>query len=280
MWDAGWQNPAMTTTGFPSPATAAYVRQLRDEGERLAASAAPLNLDTPVPACAGWTIRDLLRHLGYVHRWAAGYVTERHREMRPRLDEAAILGQDIPDDALLDWFRAGHTGLVTALQAAGPGLDCWTFLPGAASPLAFWARRQAHETTVHRVDVQLAATAGRGADPVPAGLAADGIDELLMGFARRNARRGPLSDPPRGLFVQVSDGYQWVARMGPDRAEVDRGWTGPPPGPADCTVTGPAADVFLLLWNRRDPADLPAVRVAGDPDVLRHWRRGVRVTWR
>ena len=118
---------------------------------------------------------------------------------------------DIPDPVLLDWFRTGHAGLVSALETAAPDLACWTFLPGAASPLAFWARRQVHETTVHRIDVQLAATAagaagavaaagaaagpGRLVDPVPAALAADGIDELLMGFARRGARHGPLSDP-------------------------------------------------------------------------------------
>jgi uncharacterized protein (TIGR03083 family) len=272
----------MTTTGSPILTTAAYLQQLRNEGDRLAAAAAPQDLDRPVPACAGWSIRDLLRHIGYVHRWATGYVTERHTQMMPRLDEAAILGQPIPDDALLAWFRAGHAALVQALAAADPGLDCWTFLPGAASPLAFWTRRQAHETTVHRVDVQLAA-AGPGdpvpADPVPAELAADGIDELLLGFARRGARRGPLSDPARALFV-LADGYQWVARMGPERAELERGWPGQAAGPGDCTVAGPAADVYLVLWNRRDPGDLPGLRLTGDPGVLDHWRRGVRVTWR
>ena len=125
---------------------------------------------------------------------------------------------DIPDPVLLDWFRTGHAGLVSALETAAPDLACWTFLPGAASALAFWARRQVHETTVHRIDVQLAAAAagdwgsrrpgqpGPGGarparDPVPAALAADGIDELLMGFARRGARHGPLSDPARGLFI-------------------------------------------------------------------------------
>ncbi len=292
----------MTTTGSPILTTAAYLQQLREEGDRLAAAAAPQDLDRPVPACASWTIRDLLRHIGYVHRWATGYVTERHTQMMPRLDEAAILGQPIPDDALLAWFRAGHAALVRALAAADPGLDCWTFLPGAASPLAFWTRRQAHETTVHRVDVQLAAAVPADpvpadqipadsvpadpvpahpipADPIPADLAADGIDELLLGFARRGARRGPLSDPARALFV-LADGYQWVARMGPERAEVERGWPGQAAGPGDCTVAGPAADVYLVLWNRRDPSDLPGLRLTGDPGVLDHWRRGVRVTWR
>jgi uncharacterized protein (TIGR03083 family) len=269
----------MTTSGFPGLPVTAYLRQLRGEGERLAASAATLDLDTAVPACPRWTVRHLVRHLGYVHRWAARYVAERHTQELPRLDEAVILRQDIPDDGLLDWFRAGHAALVQALDAAGPSLNCWTFLPGAVSPLAFWARRQAHETTVHRVDVQLAAAAGQP-DPIPAEVAADGVDELLMGFAGRNAKRGPLSDPPRGLFVDLTDGYQWVGRMGPERAEIARGWPGPAPGPADCTVAGPAADLYLLLWNRRDPGDLPAVELTGDPAVLERWRRGVRVTWR
>ena len=205
----------MTSTSSPVLATPAYIGQLREEGELLAAAAAPLSLDLPVPPCPGWQLRDLLRHVGYVHRWATGYVTERHAEMVPRLDETAVLGQDIPDPALLDWFRAGHAGLVRALEAAGPDLACWTFLPGAASPLAFWARRQVHETTVHRIDVQLTAAAampGQPVDPVPAALAADGLDELVMGFARRNARHGPLSDPARSLFIDA--GQRGSARSG------------------------------------------------------------------
>ena len=272
----------MTSSSSPVLAIPAYIGRLREEGGLLAAAAAPLRLDLPVPPCPGWQLRDLLRHVGYVHRWATGYVTERHAEMVPRLDEAGVLAQDIPDPVLLDWFRAGHAGLVSALETAAPDLACWTFLPGAASPLAFWARRQAHETTVHRVDVELAAAAegGTGASrpvhPVPAALAADGIDELLMGFARRKARHGPLSDPPRGLFIDA-DAHRWAARMGPARAEVQRGWDGASAGPGDCTVTGSAPELYLTLWNRRGPAGL---QLSGDPGVLDQWRGGVQVNWR
>ena len=313
----------MTSTDSPVLAIPAYIGRLREEGELLAAAAVPLSLDLPVPPCPGWQLRDLLHHVGYVHRWATGYVTERHAEMVPRLDETGVLAQDIPDPALLDWFRTGHAGLVSALETAAPDLACWTFLPGAASPLAFWARRQVHETTMHRIDVQLAAAAageagvaaagaggaaagpGRPVDPVPAALAADGIDELLMGFARRGARHGPLSDPPRGLFIgadasglgadasglgaergargsggsstRASTSYRWSVRMGLERAEVDRGWDGTAAGPEDCTVSGPAPELYLMLWNR---GGLAGLEVTGDPGVLELWRGGVRVTWR
>jgi hypothetical protein len=50
-----------------------------------------------------------------------------------------------------------------------------------------WARRQAHEAAVHRVDAQRAAGAARPGG-VDAGFAADGLDELLLGlFGRRRA---------------------------------------------------------------------------------------------
>ena len=266
----------MASTSFRVLATAEHIAQLQAEGGRLAATAEVLTLGLPVPACPDWSLRDLLRHIGYVHRWATRYVTDGQRERVPRLDETAVLAQDIPDAALLDWFRAGHAALVSALAAADPELACWSFLP-APSPLAFWARRQAHETTIHRVDVQLAAAAvqpGRPVTPVPAALATDGLDELLMGFARRGARHGPRSDPPRALFIDAGTA-RWVVRMGPERAEVDRGWDGPA-GPGDCTVTGPAPELYLLLWNRRDAAGLD---VTGDPGALAQFRRDVRVTW-
>ncbi|MFI5064526.1 MAG: maleylpyruvate isomerase family mycothiol-dependent enzyme, partial [Streptosporangiales bacterium] len=81
---------------------------------------------------------------------------------------------------------------------------------------------------------------------------------------------------PRGLFIEA-DAHRWAARMGPERAEVQRGWDGVAAGPGDCTVSGPAPELYLMLWNRRGPAGL---EVTGDPGVLERWRGGVRVTWR
>src|SRR5262249_60807590 len=125
-------------------------------------------------------MRDLLKHLGYVHRWAAGYVREQHARWVDRASEAEILKGGPADEALAGWFRDGHAALVRALEAADPGMTCWTFLD-APSPLACWARRQAHETAIHRVDAQQAAAgAGAAGEPArPAPLAAARRDQLI-----------------------------------------------------------------------------------------------------
>ncbi len=51
-----------------------HIGCLQEQGELLAGCAAAAGLDALVPTCPGWRVRDLLRHIGFVHRWAAGYV--------------------------------------------------------------------------------------------------------------------------------------------------------------------------------------------------------------
>jgi uncharacterized protein (TIGR03083 family) len=278
-----------------------HIACLRNEGKLLAEAAERSSLGAPVPACPGWRVRDLLAHLGFVHRWATGYVAEERTEMTPEPGEEEIIRLAPADESLLGWFRDGHARLVSVLAAADPAVRCWTFLP-APSPLAFWARRQAHETAIHRADAQLAAAAaGSGADldPFPAGLAADGVDELLMGFGGRNP--GSLSDAPAVLVISAEDGAaadEWTVVMGPPGAGVSRGpgpaaalagVAGPAdtaPGPAEaspsgpalayCHITGPASALYLMLWNRGTGADLD---VRGDPGVLATWQENMRVRW-
>ena len=88
----------------------------------------------------------------------------------------------------------GCDGLADALAAAPDDLECWTFLP-APSPRAMWARRQAHETAIHRVDAELAA--GTPVWRCDAAFAADGVDELLTCFVprRSHARCAPTRRP-------------------------------------------------------------------------------------
>jgi uncharacterized protein (TIGR03083 family) len=244
-----------------------HVEALRRDGALLAEAASAVELDAPVPHCPRWGVRDLLRHIGGVHRWAAAYVGA--ARPRPMEDEETrrIMAPPSGDGALIAWFREGHADLVKTLEAAPPDLDTWSFLP-APSPLAFWARRQAHETAIHRADAQ---GAGGTVTPFAPPFAADGLDELLWGFASR--RKGKLrADPPRTLRLHATDtGADWLVRVEPDRIAVSR-----EAGDADWSVAGPASDLYLLLWNRRGTHGL---QVQGDPALLDLWRISVRVRW-
>lgn len=244
-----------------------HIAALRREGERLAAVAARSDLDAPVPTCPEWHLRDLIRHTGDVHRWAAVHVAERRTEPMDEQEEAAFFGRWPADEALLDWFRDGHAALVHTLETAAPDLLCWSFLP-APSPLAFWARRQAHETAIHRADAE---AAGGPISAFAPDFAADGIDELLDGFVSRP--RGKLrADPPRTLQIEAAGADRnWVVIVGPERAEVRHERAN-----ADCTVRGSASDLYLLLWNRL-PAD--GFAISGDATLLDLWRRAVRIRW-
>lgn len=254
-----------------------HVCALDQDGRLLATAAERAGLRAPVPSCPGWQVRDLLRHTGHVHRWATRFVAEGLQEAVPEPTEAEILAGGPADSELVGWFRTGHAGLVLALTDAAPDLVCWTFLP-APSPRAFWARRQAHETAIHRVDAELAANGA--VTPVGAELASDGVDELIMGFFGRDGRKLSAEQRAGGrkpVLIRATDtGGEWLLELTEDgtlAATVRRGG-----GAADCTLTGPAAGLYLLLWNRAEPA-AAGVAVTGDEAVLRSWREGMRVTW-
>ncbi|HYA00761.1 MAG TPA: maleylpyruvate isomerase family mycothiol-dependent enzyme [Candidatus Binatia bacterium] len=240
---------------------AEHIAHLQDNGERLARAALAAGLDAPVPSCPGWDVRALVRHIGGVHRWATLYVAGGRMTPTTAEEDAAIFSA-VGDGELLAWFGRGHSGLVTALRESDADLLCWTFL-AAPSPLAFWARRQAHETAIHRVDAEIAAGWSVACPP---DLAADGIDELLCGFLSRP--RGRLvSDPPVTLSVWTDDTDDgWTMSIEPDRRVVSRDVQ----GDADCRLSGPASDLYLLLWNRQAGDD--SVRVEGDRRVLDLWR--------
>ncbi len=249
---------------------AGHIESLRHEGARMTAAARAAAPDAAVPSCPGWVARDLIRHMGGVHRWATSYVAEARTEVRPGgLDE--VVGRWPEDDELADWFEAGCAALVAALESAPADLQCWTFLP-APSPLAMWSRRQAHETAIHRVDTELAA--GRAlADVAPftPAFAADGVDELLTCFVPRRST-GLRAEAPATLGVRcVDDDGAWVLTIGPDGVTTSVG-----AGDAVCTVRGAAGDLYLALWNR---ADGERLQIQGDRSVLDSFGDAVQVRW-
>lgn len=208
-------------------------------------------LRRPVRACPGWDVAEVVRHLGGVHRWARAIVAT-GRDGSVDADEAASRAPDSGHPAdLQDWFAEGGQLLVAELAAAPADRPCWT-LAGDGTP-SFWVRRQAIETAVHRVDVDLAlggALVGRPG--VETALAVDGVEEVVAVMAPRQVRLRRTAALPGRLTLTTADAARtW--HLGPD-------------GPS-ATLRGSASDLLLVLWGRRDPA-LAVVDATGDPTLL------------
>ncbi|HET6856339.1 MAG TPA: maleylpyruvate isomerase family mycothiol-dependent enzyme [Streptomyces sp.] len=249
---------------------AGHINCLDRDGQLLAAAAERAGPAAEIPVCPGWQVRDLLRHTGMVHRWATKYVLEGHTSYRPGEGEPKLDG-----DALLGWFREGHALLTAALRAAPDDLECWTFL-AAPSPLAFWARRQAHETAVHRTDAESAL--GGELSPLPTGFAADGVDELLRAFHARGSSR-VRTEEPRVLRVRATDCDDvWTVRLSqePPLAVHGNAANAGESAPADCELSGTAERLYLTLWNR---LPLDGLTVTGDAALARLWQEKSAITW-
>ncbi|MFJ3705735.1 MULTISPECIES: maleylpyruvate isomerase family mycothiol-dependent enzyme [unclassified Streptomyces] len=238
---------------------------LAAEGLALASAAREAGTDALVPTCPDWRVRDLLRHTGMVHRWVTGMVVEESSTCHEAADEPTLDGE-----ALFERFAEGHRLLVEALRAAPAGLECWTVFP-ARSPLAFWARRQAHETAIHRVDAESARGGTR--TRIAAAHAEDGIDELLAGFHARDRSR-VRTDSPRTLRIRAVDtDAVWTVRLSAGPPLTVRGATGLDSS-ADCTLSGTAEQLYLALWNR---LPLSSVDLEGDRSVARLWEENSAV---
>lgn len=244
-----------------------HLAAIREHANGLGAAALAAGLHTVTTTCPGWAIRDLVAHIGGVHRWAAGNVAKG----KVADDETTAMFAAPADPGLLLWYADGCAALVSTLSEASANTACYTFLPNVASPLEFWARRQAHETAIHRVDAE----SPLGTVPhFETSFAVDGLDELINGFAARPGGR-LRANPAVTLMIAPSDAPAcWRVRIGPEGRDVMT--SGTVTGDADLTVRGPAADLYLLLWNRAgtDPVDLD-----GDTSLLDLWRQKLTVRW-
>jgi uncharacterized protein (TIGR03083 family) len=246
-----------------------HIDSLERDGKLLVSVAQASDLDRPVPSCPGWHLADLLAHIGFVHHWAASYVSHGWTEMVPEKDEQEIFGTVPGRPELVDWAEEGHASLVAALREAPGDLKCWTFLP-APSPLAFWARRQAHETAIHRADAEL--TSSGAVTPFEPGFAADGIDELLFGFLARRKREGPEGASEASITLQATDfAASWTARFGPDWCSALEGDHG-----GELSVRATASDLYLFAWNRHGAEGL---ELSGNRDAVKRWQESVHVRW-
>ena len=219
----------------------------------------------PVPTCPGWTLLQLLRHVGRGDRWAAQIIADRaDASLDPRLVRDGRPPADIP--GTVRWLSESPRTLLAAVEAVGPDTEVSTFLGPKAA--AWWVRRRLHEATVHRADAAIALGAPY---ELSAELAADGITEWLARLADEQALGSPPSLPAgTSLALRAADPHlkdtTWTVRGTPQGVR----WTGQPAASADLVLSGPAADLLLALVRRR-PVEDTGISLQGDTTLWRSW---------
>lgn len=202
---------------------------------------ADVDTDAPVPTCPGWTVTDLILHLGEVHQWVGHAILEGN-------PEGGFTPPERTDrESLRTWYRGQAGALADLLRATDPDTPVWNFGP-KPRVARFWFTRQAHEVAIHRID--LAAAAG---DPLPLpdeAAAIDGIGEIAEVFYPRQVRLGRIEPIESGVTF-TAGGH---SRLIGERSVAE--------------VSGPASVLQPVMWGRIDPTD-PRVTITGDLDAVR-----------
>lgn len=256
----------------PSLTFAEHGEAIGDAASVLRNNAVAAGMDRPVPTCPGWTVRDLVVHQGLVHRWASEIVggTPPDR-VRP---EAQVVAEGHAAPDLLDWFDDGLVDLLNVLARAPEDLDVFFFLKAAPRPREAWARRQAHETSIHAVDAMAARLGGppsTGQVWVRPAVAADGIDELLTGFLPRRTATLRSAEPLTVLVRPTDVDRSWTLQVSQDPVVTT---VDDPPAAPDLLLEGTATGLYLGLWNRGTE-----IAESGGRGFLDLWRDRQRVVW-
>jgi len=219
--------------------------------------------DADVPSCPNWTVHQLVRHIAKVHNWVVKAIQSAPAGSSPHPDQPPAEW-----DLLLTWWDEQLDAMLGRLAGAGPDAPTWVFDEGLAPTTAFWARRQAHETAIHRLDAEHASAGSGASDSVPSlvfdpDFAADGIDEAIVLMVPRTLAGRPPDVEGTVLFHAADAGRAWLARLTP----------GAPPeiGPAqvsgidsDASVVGTADAVYRAVWHRPSSAVVSGNRALVD----------------
>ncbi|MCV7149536.1 maleylpyruvate isomerase family mycothiol-dependent enzyme [Mycobacterium riyadhense] len=221
---------------------------------------------TPVSTCPGWSLDQLIRHVGRGDRWAAQIVRD---NLDHFLDPRSVVDGKPPRgrDGTISWLLGGARLLVEAVEQAGGEAPVWTFLGNR--PANWWIRRRLHETAVHRADVAIALG---GEFSLAADVAADGITEWLERVAIQAGGDGaalPL-DGSETMHIHATDpglgeAGEWTVRV------ADNGiiWSHEH-GKGSVALRGGATELLLAMVRRVSVADT-GVEMFGADTVWQKW---------
>jgi uncharacterized protein (TIGR03083 family) len=224
-------------------------------------SADPSTLSLPVPACPGWTMERLVSHLSRVYGWAGLIVGER-LQARPARELVPPRPEGTSPHA---WLSDRLEALLVELGALSGDEPIWNFMNDGPGPSSFWWRRQLHETLIHRVDAEQAASAPIG--PIDAAIAVDNLEEWLAFNQIRPASPEDL-DLNEGLSVHLHatdiDGAEWT--IATETKQVARAHM-----KGDVALRGDAWTLALWAWGRHT-ADHDGLETFGDTAAADQWR--------
>jgi uncharacterized protein (TIGR03083 family) len=235
---------------------AALLDVITAQSGALAAAARAVGPDVTVPATPEWTMSKLVKHTGTTYAWARANVERGGARVRPAdLD----LGLPAATADYPDWFEAGTAAFVATLAATDPAAPAWSW--GADHHARFWARRMAHEGTIHRWDAQ-SASGDQG--PIEPALAVDGIDErlenLVVAMEFNAAGSAPLFGAGETIHLHCTDADgEWLLRFASDGFTYTREHA-----KGDLAIRAGASDLLLWLVGRRP---LEGLETFGDPAV-------------
>ncbi len=244
------------------------ISHFRQECEKFAALCTAV-LDHAVPSCPGWTVQDLIEHLGTVHRRAAFRVGS---DVDPTGYEINLPAES---SEILSWFNEGWNNLFKIFNDHPDDFPAWNW-SGKNQTLGWMIRRQAHEAAIHRFDAELAhmglpsvaAIKSLPAESIPFGYTAefakDGIDERLE--ITIGGRRNLSGSLPGSLHLHATDiDAEWTVTLTDGTMTIERGHQ-----KADAAIKATASEIYLWSWGRL-PAEI--LQCFGDLAVIDAWKK-------
>jgi uncharacterized protein (TIGR03083 family) len=248
-------------------------RAIVEHTRRLAESAGAVGPGAAVPTAPGWTIADLVEHVGQTQHWVAEMIERRIVDPSQLPMELAVLPADAGEWEA--WLTASAERFVRA--CSDDALDAPVFNPARdeRTGTRFWLASVLNEAVVHGFDAANAVGRPAGVD---AGIAAALISNHL---AMLTSPTWELQRPESAHAIRgTGQTLQWVATDAMDDAGawfVERRPDGatwrPGTGRADVSVSGPARSLLLTLTRRVPLTERGAhdVIVEGDVELVQDW---------